>query len=109
MLVNSQPHVACFLICNRELYGSDRPNFGTIVEKLKNEIDWPVSSNYYANQWRTVITQMLAIKQIWLKVKPVFEFAISALILHQLIDNFYSYLAIKENLEKQKNQPEWAK
>ena len=22
MLVNSQPHVACFLICNRELYGS---------------------------------------------------------------------------------------
>ena len=49
-----------------------------------------------------VISQMLAIKQIWLKVKPVFEFTISALILHQLIDNFYSYLAIKENLEKQK-------
>ena len=56
-----------------------------------------------------VIRQMLAIKEIWLKVKPVFEFTISALILHQLIDNFYSYLAIKENLEKQKNQPEWAK
>ena len=56
-----------------------------------------------------VIRQILAIKQIWLKVKPVFEFTISAFILHQLIDNFYSYLAIKENLEKQKNQPEWEK
>ena len=45
LLVNSQPRVACFLICNRELYVSDRLYFGTIVER----IDWYVSSNYYAN------------------------------------------------------------
>ena len=39
ILVNSQPHVACFLICNRDLCGSDRPNSGTIVERIKNGID----------------------------------------------------------------------
>ena len=107
--MHGQPHVACFLIGNRELYGSDRPNFGTIVERIKNGTDRYVSSNYYANQWRMVITQMLAIKQICLKVKPAFKLAISILIIRQLIDNFYSYLAMKEKLEKQKNQPEWAK
>ena len=48
MLVNSQSHVACFLICSRELWGSDRPNFGTVVERIKNGIDWYVTSNYYA-------------------------------------------------------------
>ena len=49
MLVNSQPHAACFLICSRELYGSDRPIFGTIVKRIKNGIDWDMSSNHYAN------------------------------------------------------------
>ena len=102
MLVNSQPHVACFLICNHELYGSDRPNFGTIVERIKNGIDWYVSDNYYANLWRMVITQMLAIKQIWLKVKSAFKLTISILIICQLIDNFYLYLAIKKILKNKK-------
>ena len=49
-----------------------------------------------------LITQMLAISQIWLKVKSVFKFIISILSMRQLIDNFYWYFALKDNLEKQK-------
>ena len=49
-----------------------------------------------------LITQMLAISQIWLKVKSVFKFIISILSMRQLIDNFYWYIAVKGNLEKQK-------
>ena len=45
---------------------------------------------------------MLAISQISLKVKSVFKFIISILSMLQLIDNFYWYIAVKGNLEKQK-------